>query len=469
MKYGKQSASLFHATLQLTIVSLISQLLYFIYQVTLSHIIGTEVLGLVHMVMPVYYTLLSFLSSGFALAISKLCSEYQSRNLPTALEYIVSNTLHLFLLTLLFVASLFWLAYRTFANQWLSNIPLGNYLLILPPLLFFTALEIFNKHYFYGINVVHIPAVIQITEQLVRITAVLLLLLLFPQKSASQSVLLILIGMLISEVYSSLHLTFLRRKQPLSLPLSQNHPIQPLHMSRSTAKIALPISLTTLFCQSISSLNSVLIPNLLINAGISRQNALQQYGVFSGMTLPLITMPLALLSALSTVLLPYLTRCYALGNHVQSRKTLRNVLFAVLLVIAPATALIACFGEPLAGLFYSHPEAGRNLWLLAIGVTLSALEGILETALNAFDRQVGNALITLAASLIQLYFTLVYTHSIGLNAFVHGFVTATLWGCAIRTLLLLRTLGVSSRKATAVVRQTTPSTGTGKHTPDPLP
>ena len=62
------------------------------------------------------------------------------------------------------------------------------------------------------------PAVI-VTEQLVRITAVLALLLLIPQSAPSQSVTLILLGMLVSEVYSSLHLTYLRRKQPLTLPL----------------------------------------------------------------------------------------------------------------------------------------------------------------------------------------------------------------------------------------------------------
>lgn len=74
----------------------------------------------------------------------------------------------------------------------------------------------------YGTNVVHIPAVIQITEQLVRITAVLALLLLIPQSAPSQSVTLILLGMLVSEVYSSLHLTYLRRKQPLTLPLCRS-------------------------------------------------------------------------------------------------------------------------------------------------------------------------------------------------------------------------------------------------------
>lgn len=222
MSKRSQSTSLPQAALQLTGVSLLSQFLYFLYQAALSHIVGTEGLGLVHMVLPIYYTLLAFLTSGFALAISKLCSEYQSRTQSRGLTVIVSNTLFLFLVTLLLVALLFWLAYRTFANRWLAELPLGGYVLVLPLLLFFTGLEIFNKHYFYGINVVHIPAVIQITEQIVRITAVLALLLLIPQSSPSQSVTLILLGMLVSEVYSSLHLTYLRRKQPLTLPLCRS-------------------------------------------------------------------------------------------------------------------------------------------------------------------------------------------------------------------------------------------------------
>ena len=67
----------------------------------------------------------------------------------------------------------------------------------------------------------------------------------------------------------------------------------------------------------------------------------------------------------------------------------------VLLVMVPTTVGIAWFGPGLSRLFYGHPEAGRGLWPLAVGMTLSALEGIMETALNAFDRQVGNAVITL--------------------------------------------------------------------------
>ena len=135
MSKRSQSTSLPQAALQLTGVSLLSQFLYFLYQAALSHIVGTEGLGLVHMVLPIYYTLLAFLTSGFALAISKLCSEYQSRTQSRGLTVIVSNTLFLFLVTLLLVALLFWLAYRTFANRWLAELPLGGYVLVLPLLL----------------------------------------------------------------------------------------------------------------------------------------------------------------------------------------------------------------------------------------------------------------------------------------------------------------------------------------------
>ena len=88
-----KSTSLLGSTLQLTAVSLLSQLLYFLYQVALSRMVGTEVLGLIHMVMPVYYTFLSFLTSGFALAVCKLSSEYQSKNNHQALGQVVSLSL----------------------------------------------------------------------------------------------------------------------------------------------------------------------------------------------------------------------------------------------------------------------------------------------------------------------------------------------------------------------------------------
>ena len=189
--------------------------------------------------------------------------------------------------------------------------------------------------------------------------------------------------------------------------------------------------------------------------------------MFFGMTLPLISMPMALLTGLSTVLLPYLTRCATLGCGKQAGRTLRNVFWVVLLVMVPTTVGIAWFGPGLSGLFYGHPEAGRGL---AAGDWDDAVRfgGHHGDGAERLRPQVGNAVITLIASLMQLACTVVYTKTLGLQAFVVGFLAATVFGCVLRGLLLVRRLAVSSGRATVSAGRTIPSTGSERRSPDPL-
>lgn len=466
-----KSTSLLGSTLQLTLVSLLSQLLYFFYQVILSRMVGTEVLGLIHMVMPVYYTLLSLLTSGFALAVCRLSSEYQSEHNHRALGQLVGHTTQLFSYAFLLFGLLFLLGYRILVEQYFQQSPPLLLLLAIPMLIFFTAQEIFNKHYFYGTNSVHIPAVIQITEQLVRMAAVILLLLIFPHSSPLETVLLILLGMLVSEIYSSLHLTYLRKQQPITFPFTFPTSGNCGHMNQTILRIALPVSLTSFLCQSISTLNSVIIPNLLVRSGLEQTVALQRYGILFGMTLPLLMLPFSLINALSIVLLPYLSRCRVLKQSHPINQALKGSLLAIFLFLAPVTLLIACFGTQLGALFYGQPEAGDFILPLAVGVILSAFEVVAETALNAFNRQTVNACITLLSTLLQVYVTLAYTVSLGLRAYVIGFVLTSALGCLLRGLLLWRLLVKSNvtvpRKAIASVRRTTPDTETETRIPHP--
>ena len=87
-----------------------------------------------------------------------------------------------------------------------------------------------------------------------------------------------------------------------------------------------------------------------------------------------------------------------------------------------------------------------------------------ETALNAFNRQTADACITLLSTLLQVYVTLAYTVSLGLRAYVIGFVLTSALGCLLRGLLLWRLLSKSNvtvpRKAIASARRTTPDTET---------
>ena len=299
----------------------------------------------------------------------------------------------------------------------------------------------------------------------------ILLLLIFPHSSPLETVLLILLGMLVSEIYSSLHLTYLRKQQPITFPFTFPTKRNSGHMNQTILRIALPVSLTSFLCQSISTLNSVIIPNLLVRSGLEQTVALQRYGILFGMTLPLLMLPFSLINALSIVLLPYLSRCRVLKQSHPINQALKGSLLAIFLFVAPVTLLIACFGTQLGTLFYGQPEAGDFILPLAVGVILSAFEVVAETALNAFNRQTANACITLLSTLLQVYVTLAYTVSLGLRAYVIGFVLTSTLGCLLRGLLLWRLLVKSnitvSRKAIASAHRTTPDTETETRIPHP--
>ena len=70
--------SMLYGTLLLTATGLVNQLLGFFYRILLSRLIGSEVMGLYQLIMPVYSVLLSVTAVGLTAAVSTLTSEYQA-------------------------------------------------------------------------------------------------------------------------------------------------------------------------------------------------------------------------------------------------------------------------------------------------------------------------------------------------------------------------------------------------------
>ena len=444
-------SSLFESVLLLTAVALLSQLLHFFYQLVLSRLLLPSDLGFVHLALPVYYTVLGVLTSGFGQVICIRSAEYRAARQTARVESLFRRIHRYFLPVFCPVLLLLIVLLR----RYFPGFPVLLYCVI-PLLLLFNAEEIFIKQYFIGTGLVRIPAFLQITEQLVRIPAILLLLLLFP-KSHTAPLAAVLTGMLISEVYSSQHLIHIFRTHTKSVSFDCflcNATTEP---PGGIPGIALPVSLTTLLTRLMSTCNAVIIPTLLVQGGMSREAALGQYGVLFGMTLPLLTVPLALTGALSTVLLPRLTRSRLTGHRGSFRRILFFSFAATFFPVVPGILLIGTFSSPLGWILFRQPDVGRCALPLTVGVCFSAFELISETALNAWGRQTSNAVITFLTALLQILITLRYTPTQGLWAYAAGFASSAFLGFLGRTLLLQRLCGTQSvSENVPLTRRTTP-------------
>ncbi len=177
----------------------------------------------------------------------------------------------------------------------------------------------------------------------------------------------IVLGMALCEVTSALTQTVLFRRYLGPRDRLAGAPLPPSTVRRKLGRIALPLGLAALLGNGISSANAVLIPRLLVLGGMDQSQAVSTYGVTFGMTLPMLLLPTAFLSALGLVLTPKLSRCAALQQAGEIRRLVRRWVSLANLILIPALALLAVLGPALGRALYQEERVGDHLPLLAWG------------------------------------------------------------------------------------------------------
>ncbi len=426
------------STALLTAVSFFSQGVGFVYRVALSRLVGSEVMGLYQLVMPVFSVLLSLTAVGFTAASSNLSARYLATGDRRGAGQVVRQCVLGFLCSFLVVAALAAPLSDAISVHLLGDARARLGLLLLLPCVLLTGLENIHKHFFYGAGAVRGPAFTEICEQLIRSGAVLGLLWRFLPQSPERTVGLIVCGMILCEVFSALTLTLLYRRA-----MGRNRSgtgVEPSMLRKKVFSIALPIGWTALLGNLMGAWTAVLIPQRLVRAGQNVSQAMSAFGVLCGMTLPLLSLPTAFISAMGLVLLPRLAQAAALGKRELVRSRIARALTVTAWLILPASALLAVLAPPLAQLLFREPAAGAFALPLALAVALSAFETVLAVCLNALGKQSLSARNALICGAVQLFLTWLRMGSpgVGLRGYVEALLLSTVLGLGLNWVSLSR-------------------------------
>jgi len=440
-------AAIRRSTLILTFTSIASHLLAFVYRVFLSRLVGAEVLGLYQLIMPVYSVLMSLTAIGLTAAASNLSARYHALGNVRAISQVIRRCLRSFFLLLFPVAAVVLLFSDAVSVHLLGDARTRLGLILLLPCIAFTGVENLHKHYFYGIGNVRPPAAVEIAEQFIRSGTVLALLILFLPQSPERTVGLIVKGMVLCEIFSSVTLVLIYRRRmgpPHALP---GHGECAGELSKRIRAIALPVGATALLGNLMSSANSVLIPQRLVAGGMEVQTALSAFGVLFGMTLPMLLLPSAFIGALSLVLTPKLAENSALGRREEIRRLIDKSLLTTSVLILPVMALLVVVGPSVGFFLFREPSSGHYLLPLSLGVALSCYQAVLGSSLNGVGRQKIAARNLLLCDGVQLVFTYVTVSrpQWGLKGYVAGFVVSSALGMALNWISVLRSTGLKPR------------------------
>lgn len=423
-----KAMSAFQSTLLLTAVSFFSQAVGFFYRVLLSRMVGAEIMGLYQLIMPASAVLMSLTAVGFTVACSNLSAQYRARGNLWAADRVVRTCILGFLCAFGVVALVAVPLSDVISVRLLGDARSQLGLLLLLPCVLLTGLENIHKHSFYGASHVGPPALTEICEQVIRTGAVLGLLWHFLPQNPERTVGLIVCGMILCEIFSALTLAFLYRRATGRHPAGETVP-QDILRSK-VFHIALPIALTSLLGNLMGAANAVIIPQQLVRSGQGVSESMASFGILSGMTIPLLTLPTAFISAMGLVLLPRLAQATALGRKDLCRRRATKALSAAAWLTLPTAALLAVLAPHLGRTLFREEGVGQFALPLAVIVVLSCFESVLTVCLNGLGKQALVAKDGLVCGAVQLFVTWwrVGTPGVGLRGYVEALFVSTVLG-----------------------------------------
>ena len=435
-------STLLAGTLLLTATGLFAQVVGFAYRMLLSRLIGAETMGLYQLVMPVYSILMSVTAVGLTVAVSTLSARYHALGDDGTVKAVLRRALGGFLLLAVPLG---------IAVAALSD-PISVYLLgdartrlgvvLLVPCVLLTGVENLHKHCFYGIGRVSPPAAVETAEQLIRAAAVLLLLAALLPRPAEEAVGLIVLGMVLCEVFSACALTLLFRRHWRRFPPG---PARDGVGSARLFSIALPVGATAVLGNLLGCANSVLIPAKLVEGGMARSDAMSEFGVLCGMTLPLLGLPTGFIGALCLTMVPDLSRRTAQGDKRAAAGFLDRVMSATSLLMAPSMALLTVIGPTIGRAMFRDERVGELILPLAVGTLLGCWQSVLSGALNGLGLQGRAARSAILSDAAQLAFTFFAVPRWGLAGFAAGFVVSGVVGAGLNLASVLRATGLRPR------------------------
>lgn len=438
---GIDKRSVRYGAFILTGANIASQLLGFVYRMLLSRFIGAEGMGLFQLIFPFYSLALALATSGICVAVSRLAAEYLALKNYAALRVLVRRAMGIFFVIFLVISAVAGFFAAPIAEHFLGDERTRLAVYALVPVIFFTGIENIHKNYLYGTKEVNPPAFSDLMEQIVRMSAVIGLLWIFLPQPDEKMLMLIVCGMLVCEVASSMFLRAVYRRRVRRLPEGGE---QDAHLTRRMLAIAAPVSATNLVNNLLSSLIVILIPRMLAASGLTQSQALGEFGVLFGMAMPLFNLPSALIVGLGLVMVPKLSENLALGNYADLRHKVSRCILATSFAILPVLAVMTPLGAPLGWYMFGQRVDGAYLLPIAIGTAFSIYMAIFGSILNGLGKQNVSAMNFLIGNALELAMVvlLVRIPQVRMMGYVAAFVASTFLTFALNFYQVVKTCGI---------------------------
>lgn len=368
----------FKSAFILLIGSLLTRTLGFLIRIMFTRIIGTDGINLYSLIMPTYSLIIAFTQLGLPTAISTIVARGKKRG-----KKIIASILPIIMILNVTMIIIIVLSAKFIATTLLDNksatYPIMAMALILP----FISISSILRGYFFGKQKMMPHTVSNVIEQVARLIIITLFLPKVvsygPIYSVSAFILLSVISEIISIIVFLIYL-------PKGFTINKSDLKPDVGTTREIMDLCLPTVGGRLIGNVAYFFEPIILTYVLKLVGYSNEFIISEYGIYNAYVIPLLIIPSFIVQAISTALIPEISKSYEMRDIISVKKRLKQSIVISLILGMITNTFVFIYPNFLLELVYNTSSGITYIKILSFFFILYNLEGPLSSTLQALGK-----------------------------------------------------------------------------------
>ena len=368
--------SMIKSVATVTVFSVITRTLAFIFKVYLSRTAGAEVMGLYQISLSVFFLFTALTSSGLSTVLSRRTAEVNALDNNDKGYGLVTTALAISMGIAVLTFIVLELASPILSPLISDERALPMLKIMFPAILSTTAYCII-RGWLWGRKEFLAFSLTELIEEVLRIVFTLLFLsgIVLGIKGAKG----IAIAFTLSDLLVAIALIVIFFKKGGKFTKISN--------VKDLIRPATPLTFMRVFGNLIGTILSIMLPLRLISAGLTNAEATSAVGRIAGMANPLILAPNAIINSLAVVLIPEMSEENVKKNYTSLNKHIRHGVKFALLISGVFMCIYVALGKEICELLYADSVSGEYLQVASWLMLLSPINMIITSSMNSIGME----------------------------------------------------------------------------------
>lgn len=399
------------------ISSLILQIVRLWFNIYVSNKISTESLGVFSLIMATYMFGITLASSGINISCIRLVSEELALKSCGGVVQSSKKCIKISILISIIASLIFYLLSNIISKYVFQQKvgPMIIYLICIALPLISVSSAI--NGYFTAVRRAYKNVICQFLEQISKVILTIILFNYFSNGSLENACLLLILSDVFSEFICFFCSTILYIMD-INHHFSRIKTMSDKNFIYRICRILFPVALTSYIKSALSTIKQLLIPSSLQKSGKNSADSFSEYGIISGMAMPIIMFPSTFLVGVANLLIPEFSRYYVKEDYRKIKMYTDKLLIGSFFFSILLSFIFYHCANQLGILIYHNNRVGNYIKLFSLLIPFIYVDIIIDNILKGLDAQANVVIINVIDLFVTSIFIFLFVPLLGVNGYI---------------------------------------------------